>query len=104
MKENEPVGATWTEINPGSGTGVDNSYEYEIIAKGISRTVLGTTFPDVIHVHQTLSANMPFIGTIVMAETDYYFGKNVGLIESETIDGMLGTQLQHRVLQSYSIP
>ncbi len=103
LKENSPVGATWTEVNP-TAAGVDNVYDYEIIAKGISRTVLGVTFPDVIHVHQTLSVEVPLFGSIVVSETDYFFAKNVGLIESEIVDGLLGTQVLHRVLQTYSIP
>ncbi len=103
LKENSPVGTTWTEINP-TAAGVDNVYDYEIIAKGISRTVLGVTYPDVIQVHQVLSVTIPIFGAMDISETDYYFAKNVGLIESEITDALLGTQVLHRVLQSYSIP
>jgi hypothetical protein len=103
LKENLPVGSTWTEVNP-TGAGVDNTYDYEIIAKGVSRTVLGVTYSDVIQVHQTLSVDIPIFGPLPVSETDYYFARNIGLIESLIIDGTLGTQILHRVLQSYTIP
>ncbi|MEI2747545.1 MAG: hypothetical protein V9E88_02140 [Ferruginibacter sp.] len=101
IKENEPVGATWQEVN--AVTGGNAVYDYEIISKGSSRTVLGVTFPDVIHVHQTLSTEV-FGISIPQAETDYYYAKNVGLIEAYTVDAFFGSLLLHRVLQSYSIP
>ena len=101
LKENAPVGTTWQEINAVSGTNA--VYDYEIIAKGVSRTVLGVTFPDVIQVHQTLSTEV-FGISIPQSETDYYFAKNVGMIEAYTVDAFFGQLLLHRVIQSYSIP
>ena len=101
IKENEPVGTTWQEINTVSGQ--DAIYDYEIVAKNITHTVLGVDFPDVIHVHQTLSIDL--LGTpFPQAETDYYFAKDVGLIEAYTVDAIFGQPQLHRVLQSYHIP
>lgn len=103
LKENEAVGATWQDQNL-NGSGQTIVYDYEIISKGGNRTVLGVTYNDVIHVHQTASIEVPILGNIVTAETDYYYARNIGLIESEMYESLTGTLVLHRVLQSYNIP
>lgn len=105
LKANSPVGTTWqNSINLGSG--VTATYDWSIAEKGISRSVLGNTYPDVIRVHLSVSTAIPGVGTIPAAEGDYYYGKNVGLIENEMYDLTSGFPVQslHRVLQAYSIP
>lgn len=103
LKENEAVGATWQDQNL-NGIGQTVLYDYEIISKGSSRTVLGVTYNDVIHVHQTASIDVPILGNLVTGETDYYYARNIGLIESLMIESLTGTLVLHRVLQSYNIP
>lgn len=103
LKENSPVGTTWQDVIS-TGTGQNALYDYEIISKGGSRVVLGVTYNDVIHVHQTSSIDVPILGNIVTSETDYYYARNIGLIESEVIEALGGTLVLHRVLQSYNIP
>ncbi len=103
LKANEPVGATWTDVNMNAGQAFN--YDWEIVSKTLSRTVLGVTFNSVIHVH--LSTNLDFLGSnLVVAESDYYFAPNVGLIENLSFDLTSGFPVLslHRVLQSFYIP
>jgi hypothetical protein len=102
LQANQPAGYSWQCIQPGSGT--NNIYDYNIIAKSINRNVLGRDFTDVILVHQKLSANFPLFGNVVVSETDLYYAKAIGLIESITIDNSTGNVALHRVLQQYYIP
>ena len=101
LKANEPLGTNWTSTINNNGTNLD--YKFSIIAKSVPRTVLGVNYPDVIHVHLIVSTTVPVIGTVVGAEGDYYYARNVGLIENISYDGN-GTMTLHRVLQSYQIP
>ncbi len=103
LKENDAVGSTWTDNNV-NGTGQTVVYDYEIIAKGFNHTVLGVTYNDVIQVHQTSSIEVPILGNIVTSESDYYYARNIGLIESLITESLTGTMVLHRVLQSYNIP
>lgn len=102
LQANQPTGFTWQCIQPGSGT--NNIYDYKIVAKSINRQVLGREFTDVIWVHQQLSANFPLFGNVVVSETDLYYAKGIGLIESITIDNSTGNVALHRVLQQYDVP
>ena len=102
LKAIDPIGTTWTDSYNYNGAMID--YNYTIISKSVPRTVLGVNYPDVIKVHLVVSSIMPIIGTVVAAENDYYYARNVGLIESIEYDGASGAMLLHRVLQSYQIP
>lgn len=103
LQENAAVGATWSDVNP-TGTGQNIIFEYEIISKGGSRTVLGVTYNDVIHVKQISSIEVPIFGLLETSNADYYYARDIGLIESEIFDSLIGSQLLHSVLQSYNIP
>jgi len=103
VKANEPVGATWTDNNV-NAQGQGFIYNSSIISKGGSRVVLGTTYNDVIHVRFTTEMQVPLLGTVVVSTTNSYFANNVGLIETNTKDEMLGMVMMNRVLQSHNIP
>jgi hypothetical protein len=83
LKANEPVGATWqnTVVN---GAGQNVIYNLRIHAKGLSKTVLGTTYNDVIHVKQAVQVSAGG-QTITSNNDDYFYAKNIGLIEFYTI-------------------
>lgn len=101
LKENAAVGEQWSVIQ--NIAGVATTYKYSITAKGISRTVAGVIFPDVIQVHkitETIVAGVPFT-TLV---EDLFYGRSVGLIEHITNDGASGSQLAHSVLVNYVVP
>jgi hypothetical protein len=103
LKANEAVGGTWTYFltNP---AGQQVAYENTVVAKGISRTVNGRNYPDVIHVSTTVSINVPLLGNITTNEADYYYARGVGLIEYESRDPLFGTVVQKRALVDYYIP
>jgi hypothetical protein len=104
LKANEAVGATWTDqiVQSPTQTAI---YDYTIVAKGISRTVSGIVYPDVIQVNTVTSASVG--GMVIPAgNSSYYFAKGVGLIEAANYVDFLGTPMQvlHRVLVSAQIP
>jgi hypothetical protein len=102
LRENDPVGTNWTDTYLYNGSNID--YKYTIIAKSVSRSVLGVTYPDVIKIHNIISTTVPVVGTVVASESDVYYARNVGLIESIEFDGSTGAMTDHKVLQSYQIP
>ena len=107
LKANEGAGATWSNsMNNGLGQNVD--YNYKIAGKGLSKTVLGVDYTNVIQVHLTISMTAPVIGTLVVGEADYYYANNVGLIDNVIYTtnpfGGPPTVALHRVLKTYSIP
>lgn len=103
LKSNEPVGATWIDVVTNGGQSFD--YTSTIISKSLQKTVLSVPYNDVIQVHVTVSADIAG-STLVMAESDYFYAPNIGLIDSETYNMTSGTPVLqlHRVLQSYFIP
>ncbi len=103
LKANEPVAATWADIIS-NGSGQDATYTYTIISKGTARTVAGNSYPDVIHVHEQTTIDVPGIGIIPAGQSEYYFARGKGLIESVSIDDFSGTQILHHVLISATIP
>ncbi|MEO5683101.1 MAG: hypothetical protein ABIQ88_10705 [Chitinophagaceae bacterium] len=103
IKANLPVGGTWQDklTNP---SGQQVIYNSKIVAKGMSRTLNGQTFNDVIHVFVEGGIDVPLLGFTVFTNTDYYFAKNIGLIETVISDPQSGTVIQHRAIKSYFIP
>ena len=103
LKANLAVNSTWTDIivNP---IGQQVQYIDSIKEKGVSRTVSGINYPDVIHVFVTTGIDIAGIGFIVTNTTDYYYARGVGLIEAIIADPNSGTILQHRTLKNYFIP
>jgi len=102
LKADLNLGNTWQEVNPGSGNNVIT--DYRIMGKSVNRDVMGTTYRDVIWVHEKVSINSPVFGTIVSSETDNYYAKYIGLIEQIIKDGQTGEMILHRVLESYQLP
>ena len=103
LKANEAVGATWSDIINNAG-GQPATYTYTIVSKGTARTVAGHAYADVIHVHEQTTIDVPGIGVIPAGQSEYYFAKGTGLIESISFDDFSGTQILHHVLISASIP
>lgn len=102
LRANANVGATWSDVNDG-GNGVVNTTNYAIANMGTTRTVVGVLYSDVIQVSQSTSTSVPGIGTSIVSTGDYYYAKGVGLIES-VIRNSSGLTIQHRLLETYSIP
>lgn len=106
IKANEPVGATWNDVlSNGLGQRVD--YDYTMVAKGLTRTVLGVTYNDVIHINMVFSLTAPGVPTVVAGNNDYYYANNIGLIEVlGYTENFMGPPelIYHRQLKTYSIP
>jgi hypothetical protein len=101
LKENAPVNTSWVDTLTASGQTA--LYTYNIVSKGIPRTVAGINYTDVIHVHEQTTVNVA--GTTIPAgQSDYYYAKGIGLIESISFDDFTGTQILRHVLISATIP
>ncbi|CAN5834706.1 hypothetical protein BH11BAC4_BH11BAC4_08080 [soil metagenome] len=98
LKANEPVGAVWTDEF--TSAGIPTSYKWQITEKGISKTVLGVTYDNVIKVHLLGTAKIGAKGaTTAIANADYYYAPNIGLIENVGYNPVSGAVELHRVFQ-----
>jgi hypothetical protein len=99
IKANEPIGTTWSEVIQNQ-IGQDVTFQYTILEKGISRTVLGRNYPDVIHIE--LRQSIDLLGTPIEAGvSQYYYAKGVGVVETTNeAFGLSNSQL----LEDYFIP
>lgn len=102
LKANEAVGASWVDII-NNAVGQAGTYTYTIVSKGTPRTVAGITYSDVIHIHEQTTIDV-LGNTIPAGQSEYYFARGTGLIESISIDDFSGTQILHHVLISAMIP
>jgi hypothetical protein len=78
-----PVGYTW-EHTAGHGNGFTALTPGSILEKGISLTVAGKNFQNVIHSQISLQYELPLFGIVSFATYDYYVAKDVGIIRIET--------------------
>ena len=88
LKDNAVVGTSWTQnlslTVPGSPIPVPITITYNIAEKGISRTVNGTTYTNVIHVGTSItSALIP--AASLMTNINSYYAEKYGLIEDSNI-------------------
>ena len=97
LKSNEPVGTTWTDVLSLQGQSV--SYVNTIVEKGISRTVRGVGYTDVIHV----KTEVQLMGQVSIIEHRYY-AKGIGLIEDNYESPMAPGSGQYATLVSYQLP
>lgn len=77
----QSVGATWSYDGP-SIFGVTTKFNGETVEGGLSRTVLGSTYTNVMHTR--LKTTVDAFGFKTTTTTDYYFAKDIGLIETVT--------------------
>lgn len=98
LKANEPIGTVWTDYF--SNDGLPGKYDWEIIAKGMSRTVLGVTYHNVIKVHMNGTAENDSKRKVAIADADYFYAPQIGLIESINYNTLTGKTELHRVLKS----
>ena len=102
LKANEPVGASWADNITSSGQTA--LFTYTIVSKGGTKMVAGNNYADVIHVHEQTTVDIPGVGAIPAGQSEYYFAKGKGLIESISIDDFTGLQILHHILLSANIP
>jgi hypothetical protein len=102
LKYLAPAGTQWTDTLNVQGQQI--IYKNTLIEKNISFTVAGRLYPDVMHVTNLTGQVIPLVGFTALVTTEYYFAKNVGLIESVSTSTMTGDVILKHSLQSYSIP
>lgn len=88
LKDDASAGDTWKQdfsvTIPGFPLSVPLAVQNKMVEKGISRTVSGKSFSNVIHVTTTLSATgIP--SSALSTSIDSYYAPNYGLIENTTV-------------------
>jgi hypothetical protein len=101
LEANAAIGASWSS-NVANSYGQNFAYVYYIAEKGISRTVLDSVYNDVIHVGTIIHLTTGGVTTSIGTE-DFYYARNIGLIESDSSD-YAGNIKSQTFLQSYSVP
>ena len=101
LKTNLPVGGTWTDpiynLSYPPFITIFVGFDYKILEKGVTRTVFNRTYNNVIHVQGKIKTVLPAGITLPLNYVmDYYFSKDVGIIEAEAKNGsslMLNSRL-----------
>lgn len=103
LNDTASVGYSW-EFNAGHGNGFTAFVETTIMEKGITHTVSGKTYPDVIHTKLVLSYDV--MGSVVpMGTYDYFIAKGVGVIRVRTLIDAYGMYMRANTdLIEYRIP
>lgn len=103
LKANEPVGATWVCEKRIEGEIAFSTYKIE--AKGISRTLHGRTYTDVIFVSvKTTDVTTAGGAVINIHDGEYYYAKGIGMIEQFQKEKNTGDIDSHSVLKDFYIP
>src|SRR3569623_1347640 len=89
LKDNVSVGTTWSQsvnlnIPNAPVSSVPVTLNNKVVEKGISRTINGTTYTNVIHVSSTLSSSL-IPSNAFSSSLDGYYAPNYGMIESSTV-------------------
>jgi hypothetical protein len=94
LKANAAISSSWSDTYI-EDNGVKTQLIYTMREKGISHTAYGNQYKDVIHVSYIYKQNdaLAFTG-------DYFFAKNVGLIEDAYTNGSDGINRVHTELRS----
>lgn len=103
LDANLAVNGTWNDTIQ-NGFGQTVIYKNVIKEKGITRTLHSNTFTDVIHVQADAGVEVPFLGFLVTNRSDYYYAKNVGLIEANVANEDGSVVYEHKVIKAYRIP
>jgi len=86
LKDNAPVGATWTQTYPITYSGVPFSLTLnnKIEERGLTKTVNGKDYTDVIRVSTNITATGISIPYTLTNEINYYYAPKYGSIKEET--------------------
>ena len=83
LNDTASVGYNWN-YKAGQGNGYTAYLDGTIMEKGITMTVEGKTYKDVIHTEIELQYDIPMVGILTFATYDYYVAKNVGIIKLDS--------------------
>lgn len=90
LNDTASVGFTW-EHDAGQGNGFAAKTPGVILEKGITMTVEGKTYKDVIHTRLEMQYEIPPFGMLIAGTYDYYIAKNIGVIRVDTeLDPVFG--------------
>lgn len=105
LKDNVALNGTWngsyTQTTTYTGIpAITQSTDYTgtILAKDVTETVNGVTYPNVIKVNIHQETTSP--GSLSIVNTEYWFAKNVGIIKSKTF---AGSGIYTSILVSYTL-
>jgi len=90
LKDNAAVGATWSQTYPVtvSGVALNTIITNTITEKGISKTVKGTVYNDVIHVTTAITVTIgaiPLPASALTTNIHFYYAPKFGLIQSSNV-------------------
>ena len=89
LMSNAPIGTTWA-VSQGSiyfaGAKSSHYFQYTLVAKGLTKTVNGTTYKDVIAVNTYRKFYDNIIGGNTSTSVNDYYAKGVGMITEEKLD------------------
>ena len=89
LNDTASVGYTW-QYNSGQGNGFTAISQNTIVAKGLTLSIEGKTYTDVIQTSIVFSYVIAG-STIPYAEYEYYVGKNVGIVRTRADLGVMQT-------------
>jgi hypothetical protein len=92
LNDTASVGYSW-QYDAGHGNNFPAIIKTTIMEKGITHTVDGKAYPDVIHTR--LELNYDILGTVMKFATyDYYVAKGVGIIRVRTLADAMGMNME----------
>ncbi|HEY1113386.1 MAG TPA: hypothetical protein VGE66_07485 [Chitinophagaceae bacterium] len=92
LNDTASVGYNW-QYDAGHGNNFPAIVKTIIMERGITHTVEGKTYPDVIHTRLELNYNV--MGTVMKFGTyDYYIAKGVGIVRTRTLIDVMGMTME----------
>lgn len=87
LKDNVDVGASWSQTYPVmvSGVSLNATLTNTIAEKGVSKTVNGATYNDVIHITTTVGVSIggvPLPADAITSDIQSYYAARIGMIQS----------------------
>jgi hypothetical protein len=96
LKTAQPVNGTWIDtiyrVSIPFVFDLFAGLEYKVISKNVSHTVLQKTYNNVIQVNSQVKLVSPLVNTPVALSIDYFFARNIGLVEVQVRNGTMLTR------------
>lgn len=104
LNDTAAVGYSWNHM-AGTGNGFTAYTPGTVVEKGLTMTIEGKTYKDVVHTKIDLQYDLPVWGLLTFATYDYYMAKNIGIVKViSTGDPIWGGGIQSVMnLVDYSI-
>jgi hypothetical protein len=108
LKDNANVGDNWQQdltVDPGLGVPIPFTLKYTILEKGVSRTVYGITYNDVISVKTEVTSSA--LPGAITSDIRNYYARDIGLIESYydiVVTSPVATHVHNETFLKFSDP